>query len=175
MPTQPKRPAAAPLNWLLGGKRVTAASQISKILTAYYGLYQAVHILVNIRGTWILMSGSQLDFPAPPPPSGWPVEVIHFMIAIGVLDLMNAIASVFFVYAFFHRRPNAFWLGNLTLSISVYAFGLYTYWTYASNAWVAGNIWAYVFVSVTFIPILVLWCMYCYWGIRNELKFGKRA
>lgn len=150
---------------------VITISPLTKFLTGYYGLYQAVHILVNVRGTWLLASGVSLDFPAPPPQSGWPIEVVHFMIGIGILDLTNAVASLFFVYAYFKLQARCFWLGNLTLTVSVYAFFLYIYWTYASNAWVGGNQGAYLFVLFTFFPILILWCLYCYWGFRAKLNF----
>ena len=149
------------------------SSNAIRILTGYYGLYQAVHIIVNTRGTWLLTSGAELDFPAPPPSGGWPLEVVHLMVIIGILDLLNAIASLFFVRAYFKQEPTTFWLGNLTLTVSVYAFGLYVYWTYASGAWSGVGLWAYVFVAVTFLPILVLWCFFCYWGSRNELEFAK--
>jgi len=118
------------------------------------------------------MGNKPLDFPAPPPETGWPQEVIHLLVGIGVLDMLNAIAAVFFVYAYFRKKDWSFWLGNLTLTVSVYGFFLYVYWTYASGAWSDSNLAAYVFVLISFLPILLLWLFYGIWGIQNRLSYS---
>lgn len=141
---------------------------LARGLVVWYGLFQAVHVFVNTRGLEILLSGGVLDFPAPPPESGWPQEVVHLMVAIGALDLANAIAALVFVWGYFRKVIWRMWLGTLTTTVSVYAAGIYTYWTYASGAWSGDNVAIYVFVNGSFLPILILWGLSCYWGATGK-------
>ena len=53
-------------------------------LGSQYGLYQAVHIVENTRGLNILLSGVELDIPAPLPESGMSGEV-HLMLSLARL------------------------------------------------------------------------------------------
>ena len=136
-------------------------------LITWYALYQSIHVLVNTRGLWILISGRALDFPAPPPNGGWSADVVHLMVAIGVLDLVNAVAALVFVWGYFTKKDWHFWLGTLTTTVSVYAFGLYIYWTFASGAWTADNLPIYLVVNGGFLPISALWLVIASWGSKG--------
>ena len=139
-------------------------------MVAWYGLYQAAHVLVNARGLYILYSGATLDFPAPPPPSGWPAETIHMMVIIGWVDLIGAFLALLFVRGYLRRARWRMWLGTLTLTISIYAAVVCDYWTIASGAWTGPNVLAYVIVNAGFLPVLLLFGLFCGWGIRGVFR-----
>ena len=149
---------------------VSPDSKLVRALVAWYGLYQGTHVLVNTRGLYILHSGGVLDFPAPPPPSGWPAETIHMMVIIGWVDLAGAILALVFVRGHLRRAPWRMWLGTLTLTISVYAAIIYNYWTLASGAWTRENALAFAVVDVGFLPILLLFGIFCRWGMRGVIR-----
>jgi hypothetical protein len=144
--------------------------RLARGLVAWYGLYQAAHVVVNTRGLYILYSGAALDFPAPPPPSGWPAETINMMLGIGWADLLGAILTLVFVRGYLRRAPWRMWLGTLVLTISVYASVIYNYWTIASGAWTGPNWWAYLLVNGGFLPILLLFGLFCQWGLRGVFR-----
>jgi len=139
-----------------------------KSLVGWYGLYQLIHIGVNVRGLLQLARGG-IDFPALPPPGGWTAQVIHFMTGVASLDLLNAFLTLVFVVGYFRRARWRWWLGTLTLTISMYAALLFDYATLASGAWVRGNLGGYLFINVTFLPVVWLFGLVCVWGVRGEL------
>ncbi len=129
----------------------------TRLLAAWYGLYQAVHVPVNVRALFLLARGGALDFPAPPPSGGWSPDAVAFFTGMAALDLVNALLALVFVGGFLARRRWAAPLGLVTLTVSVYAALLFDYATYAAGAWHASGLWAYVFINVAFVPALVLY------------------
>jgi len=144
--------------------------RLPRALVAWYAVYQAAHILVNARGLYILYSGGVLDFPAPPPPTGWPAETIHMMVIIGWADLVGAFLTLLFARGYLRRARWRMWLGTLTLTISVYASVIFNYWTLASGAWTGRNAFAYGVVNVGFLPVLLLFYLFCQWGVRGVFR-----
>ncbi len=142
-------------------------SNSARMLIGYYGIFQFAHVIVNTRGLFLLYSGSPLDFPAPPPASGWPAETINFMIAIGWVDLMGAFLALVFVWAFFTVTKWRLWLGGVCLTISSYAAIVYAYWSIASDAW-QDNLFVYGFVNIAFLPIAYLFYLSCRWGLSGQ-------
>lgn len=144
-------------------------SAFAKFLVIWYGLFQAIHIFVNLRGVVQLAAGS-IDFPALPLPAGWSPQSIHFMNAIAWLDLFNAILTLVFVYGYFKRARWQLWLGTLTMTVSMYAAILFTYATVAAGAWTAENLSGYLFITLAFVPVVVLFCLYSFWAISGRLN-----
>ncbi len=143
--------------------------KLVKGLVAWYGLYQAIHIGVNLRGLFQLAHGG-IDFPALPPSGGWTPQVIHFFTGMASLDLLNAVLTLVFVLGYFRRARWRFWLGTLTLTVSMYAALLFDYATLASGSWTQANLGGYLFTNVTFLPVVVLFGLVCVWGLRGELR-----
>jgi len=137
--------------------------QLARALVGWYGLYQAVHILVNTRGLCRLYSGLPVGFPAPAPASGWPVEMVPLFIAIGWADLTGAFLTLVFVRGYFAKKPWQVWTGSVSLTISMYAAFIYNYCTLTSGAWAGANIFAYAFVDITFVPIALLFVLFGVW------------
>ena len=151
-----------------GSRALDPDGLVTRGLVVYLGLYQAVHILVNSRGLYLLLTGVPLDFPAPPPAGGWAPDVVHLMVAIGWTDLAGAVLSLVFVFAYFRRRPWRMWLGTVVLTIVVYATALYTYWPLASGAWSEANAPRYLFVEVATLPLLLLFALTGYWAFSGR-------
>jgi hypothetical protein len=129
-----------------------------KLLVAWYGSFQAVHIFINARGLLQLAQGS-IDFPALPPPGGWSLQAMHFLTAMASLDLLNAILTLAFVYGFFRQTRWHTWLGTLTLTVSMYAAMIFDYATWASGAW-TGHLPGYLFTNITFLPVILLFVLF---------------
>ena len=144
--------------------------RLTTMLVTWYGLYQATHVLVNVRGLSVLLSGGVLNFPVPPPPEGWSADTVHLMVAIGFADLAGAVLALVFVYGYFRRSPWGMWLGTVALTISIYAELLYLYWTLARGALTSGSVGAYLFINISFIPIAALFTLFVIWGISGRLQ-----
>jgi hypothetical protein len=89
------------------------------------------------------------------------------MVIIGWADLVGAFLALLFVRGYFRRARWRMWLGTVTLTISVYAAVLYNYWTIASGAWTHSNLLAYAVVNAGFVPVLLLFWLFCQWGARG--------
>ena len=150
-------------------------SRLVRSLVVWYGLYQLIHtcagagIGVNLRGLFQLARGG-IDFPALPPAAGWTAQVIHFFAGMAGLDLLNAVLTLVFVLGYFRQTRWRWWLGTLTLAISMYAAVLFDYATVASGAWTSANLPGYLFINVTFLPVVWLFGLVCVWGMRGELR-----
>jgi len=143
--------------------------KLVKTLVVWYGLYQLIHIGVNLRGLFQLARGG-IDFPALPPPGGWTPQAVHFFTGMASLDLLNAVLTLVFVIGYFRGARWRWWLGTLTLTVSMYAALLFDYATLASGAWTQGNLSGYLFINVTFLPVVGLFGLVCAWGLRGELQ-----
>ena len=143
--------------------------KLLKFLILWYGLYQFVHIFVNIRGLFLLFKG-KIDFPAPPPPNGWSPQALHFFTGIATLDLLNALLALLFVYGFF-RRTTWRWLSGISsLSISLYAALVFDYATIASGAWTPDNLFSYLFINITYLPVIALFFLMLARIVRKDIS-----
>ncbi len=136
-------------------KRLTA------LLVLWYGGYQAVHVVVNVRALVLLTQRQAIDVPAPPPPGGWHPQVLNFFTAMAGVDLVNALLTLLFVWGFFRRARWHRWLGTVTLTISMYAALVFDIATWMSGAWTSDQAFVYWFINVTFLPVVVLFFV---WG-----------
>jgi hypothetical protein len=61
----------------------------------------------------------------------------------------------------------------------VISFGLYQpgpiLSAYQAEAWVGENLWPYILINITYIPVIALWGMVYYWGVKSStiLQRGK--
>ncbi len=138
----------------------------ARLLVAWYGLYQLGHIGVNLRGLVRLGQGA-IDFPALPPPGGWHPQVLPFFIAMASLDILIACLSLVFVLGYFRKATWRLWLGTFTLSLSIYAAALFNLATYANGAWIGPNLAGYLFINLTFLPVVGLFALIVWWGIHG--------
>jgi hypothetical protein len=148
-------------------------NRLTRLLVTAFGLYQLGHILSNIRGAFIFFDTGQIDFPALPPPGGWSVDMMNVFIDMASMDSLNAVASLIFVWAYFKKKPWRLWLGTLTLTLSVYAAILFNLSAYQAGAWVGGNLWSYILINITYLPVLILCGMVYYWGAKSFVNHQR--
>jgi hypothetical protein len=127
-------------------------STFGKALVAYFGLIQTAHIVAILRAAWLLRTPGPFPFPAPPPVGGWTDQTLQFMMAMGAIDLVNALASLVFVWGFFKRTPWRLHLGIINLTVATYSALQFAYGTILSGAWGEHPI-AYFSMVLVYIPI----------------------
>lgn len=148
-------------------------NRLTRFLVIAFGLYQLGHLLSNIRGAFLFFNGGQIGFPALPPPGGWSGDMVNVFSDMAIMDSLNAIASLIFVWAYFKKKPWRLWLGTVTLTLSVYAAILFNLSAYQAGAWAGGNLWSYIFINLTYLPVLLLWGMVYDWGIKALTDTGR--
>lgn len=156
IPRAPKNPAVRE------STRLTPESIWGRLLVAWYGIYQAGHLLFN--SLYFLRQGAP---PFPPPTGGWLSQTAHFLNGMAAGGVLDAILSLVSVYGFFRRAPWRMWLGTLTLTISMYAAIVFTYGTMATGAW-SGNLPGYLWFYVPFIPVVVLFIFIGVWAAQGK-------
>lgn len=126
-------------------------------LVAWYGLYQAGHLVFNLR---YLFDPGVLPFPAPA--EGWSAQLVHFLNGMAAIDTLNAALALVFVYGYFARARWHGWLGTLTLTVSMYAAAVFTYGTVAVGAWTS-QLGGYLPLYLLFLPVVAL---FVWWSAR---------
>ena len=140
---------------------------MSRALVAWYGVFQAAHLLLNARYQLVPFS-ARPPLPFAPPPEGWLPQTVAFLTGMAVADLVNAALSLLFVAGFFRRARWIVWLGTLTLTVSVYAAVAFTWGAVVAGAPALGV--SYLWVNVPFIPVVVLFVAWSYWVTRGKLR-----
>ncbi len=142
--------------------------RLTQLLVVCFGLYQLGHMLSNFVAAYLYATQGVISFPALPPPGGWSQDMVHVYIDMASMDTLNAIASLVFVWAYFKARPWHLWLGTVTLTLSFYAGILFNLTAYQAGAWLGDNLWLYLFINITYIPIAVLWAQVMYQGYKRR-------
>lgn len=138
-------------------------SRTTHALVAWYGLYQLGHFFLN--GAYLLDPGEP---PFNPPPEGWLPQTVSFLGGIAFADWLNTIATFGFVLGYFRGRHWVPWLGTLTLTISNYAALIFVWGTVASGAKGLGV--PYLWVTLPFVPVVLLFGLWCFWGASGRLQ-----
>lgn len=128
----------------------------TKILIAYYGLLQSVHLWVLIRAGAILMVENQHPFPILPPPGGWSPQTMPFLVGLGITDSVGILLGVVFAYQFFANRRLNRRMGVISLTIFITGAIVFGIGTVFAGAWAAHPL-AYSVMAVLFIPTPVLY------------------
>ena len=142
--------------------------RLTQFLVVCFALYQLGHLLSNIRAAFVWFSAGEVAFPAVPPPGGWSVDMVHVFMDMATMDSINAVVSLVFVWAFFRGKSWALWLGTITTTLSFYAAILFNLSAYQAGAWVGPNLWVYLFINITYVPIALLWGKVIYLGYKNR-------
>ncbi len=143
--------------------------KVLSALVAWYALYQAVHLVVNGRALFLLLGQRRIGFPALPPPGGWSAQVVDFFVGMAALDTLNAALTLLFAWGFFRSRPWAAPLGWVVLTVSVYAALVFDYATWAAGAWQGAALGGYLFINVTFLPVVALYIVWWRRGLRETV------
>ena len=138
---------------------INPRSRWTQGLVVWYGLFQTGHLIVN--AIYLVRPGTP---PFPPPPGGWSAQLVGFLNGIAAADFVNAAFALGFVYGYFRRTRWWFWLGTLTLTISVYAAVVFTIGTVAIGAWSNHLLQYVVLLYVPFLPVVVLFALLPFWN-----------
>ena len=139
----------------------------NRFLVLSFGLYQLCHILFNIRAGVILARSGVVSFPALPPPGGWSPDMLYVYTDMAIMDTLNALASLIFVWGFFQHKSWHIWLGTITVTLSLYAAILFNLTAFQAGAWAGDNLGAYLFINITYLPVFVLWVIVMVQGYRT--------
>ena len=93
---------------------------------------------------------------------------VSFINGIVFADWVNSVLSLLFAWGFFRAKPWAAWLGTLTLTVSMYAAIVFLWGAQASGAQGLGV--PYLWVNAPFLPVVVLFVAWCYWGATGQLR-----
>ncbi len=145
-------------------------NRFTKFLVASFALYQTGHLVSNIIGAFTFFGKGEMPFPALPPPGGFDPHLVNSYIDMAVMDSLNAAASLVFVWGYFRHKPWRLWLGTITLTLSVYAAVLFNLTTFQAGAWMGDNLWKYVFINITYLPVLVLFVLVLRWGYQSAVN-----
>lgn len=157
----PLRPPVDP-HTVEEARLLTVQGRTARGLVAWYALFQLVHFFFN--GFYLLNPGEP---PFHPPPEGWHPQTVAFINGMAFVDWVNSALTLLFAWGFFRRRPWAAWLGTLTLTVSMYAAVLFIWGAEASGAQGLGI--PYLWVNLPFLPVVVLFAAWCYWGATGRL------
>ena len=144
--------------------------RLTKFLVLAFGLYQVGHLLSNLRGAFVFFGRGQLPFPALPPPDGFDPQLVSAYLDMAVMDSINAVVSLLFVWGYFTHKPWRLWLGSITLTLSVYAGILFNLTAYQAGAWTSENLTAYLLINITYLPVMVLWIQVLRWSFNYLRK-----
>lgn len=138
----------------------------SKALVAYFGLFQAGHLVLNARYQLVPFDlGPPLPFASPP--GGWAPQIVYFTTGMAVADLINAAFSLVFVVGFLGRAPWYPWLGTVTLTVAAYAAFAFTWGMVAAGAPALGA--EYAWVNIPTIPVLLLFIVWSRWAVTGRV------
>ncbi len=142
-----------------------------KYLAGYYGILQTVHLLLLARAGLYLMSTGTVPFPALPPANGWSVQVIPFLLGMGVLDGAAAGLGIFSAISLFGKKRFDYRFWMLSLGIALTSGLIFTAGTLTSGAWNYHPA-AYILLVIFFSPLFPLFCK-IFRIIGNEMKFSQ--
>jgi len=127
-----------------------------KVLIAYYGFLQSLHLLALIRAGFMLLQGEPAPFPILPPPGGWQEQTMPFMLGLAGMDVLGIFLGTFYSYQTISTRKHHRLLGILSLTIYISGTVIFAAGTFPSGAW-ATHPFAYWAMVILFAPAPILY------------------
>lgn len=121
-------------------------------LTFYYGLLQIAHLIVLGYGLLYYLRTRTIGFPAPPPPGGWDVQAVHFLLGNGVLDALIGFLALFYVSRFLRGQEGWQLIGIICVTASICSGGFFVIGTVLSGAWISNPL-NYFGLVIVFAPV----------------------
>jgi hypothetical protein len=140
-------------------------TRVFRWLVAYYGVLQAVHLIVLGFGLVQYIRCGTIGFPAPAPPAGWSDHAEAFLLGNGFLDAIIGGAALVYVIAFFKKEPWSGILGIGCLTASLCSGVFFVFGTVVSGAWSAHPV-NYITLLLVFTPIVLLFLL----TVRSALR-----
>lgn len=127
-----------------------------KVLIAYYGILQSLHLLVLIRAGYMLLQGEPAPFPILPPPGGWEEQTMPFMLGLAGMDVLGIFLGIFYSYQTISISKHHRLLGIISLTIFISGAIIFAAGTFPSGAW-ASHPFAYGAMVTLFTPVPILY------------------
>lgn len=142
-------------------------ARIVKWLIGYFGFFQTVHVLVNIRALARFHRGAE-TFPANPSAGGWADETRATFRGMASIDTVAGLLALAFVIN--HRRNGKLWpwLGTVSLTLANYSAVLYAFPTREAGAWREHPV-SYLGLYIAYLPIVVLSVLFVWWEVHDDL------
>lgn len=139
-------------------------------LVGYVALWQAIHVVVNVRAL-LRIDATGGTFPAPPPGGGWADSTLAVFVGMGALDAVAALLTLAFAIAYVRDGPSWPLLGTVALTVANYSAILFVFPTWVAGAWTAHPV-VYWGLYASFVPIWALTALFAWWGYRGVL-YGR--
>ncbi|MGE5352827.1 MAG: hypothetical protein ACM3P0_12140 [Acidobacteriota bacterium] len=130
-------------------------SSFIRFLVIWYAVFQMAHLTFLLRAAQLFIQYKIFVFPASPPAGGWHWQAGNFLIGMGVMDGLNILLTLAFVWGYFAHSRWRLFAGLLNLSVMMYSAVVFAIGTIADGAW-GPNIIEYVAMAVAFTPVVVL-------------------
>ena len=127
-----------------------------KVLIAYYGFLQSLHLLALIRAGFMLLQGEPAPFPILPPPDGWQEQTMPFMLGLAGMDVLGIFLGIFYSYQTISTRKHHRLLCILSLTIFISGAVIFAAGTFPSGAWAAHPLSYWIMVTL-FAPVPYLY------------------
>lgn len=150
-------------------------SSLIRFLVIWYAVFQLAHLTFLLRAAQFLVQYKVFIFPAPPPAGGWHWQAGNFLIAMGIMDALNIILALVFVWGYFANSRWRLIAGLLNLSMMMYSAAVFAIGTIADGAWMP-NILEYSAMTLTFIPVVLLFFELLIMGLKGRFyeAYGDR-
>lgn len=129
---------------------------VFRTLVYYYGVLQLFHLIALIIAAQTYLANNYISLLAPPPEPGWTNQAVDFFLAMGAIDGLNAVLSIYFVKLFTQKSNKSHYLGLIVISLSFYSAILYILPVVTSGAFLL-NLKFYIFLVILFFPVIILY------------------
>jgi hypothetical protein len=144
-------------------------NRFAKTLIVYFGILEIAHLTALVWAGIIFIRTGLIGFPAPAPIGGWTTQAQYFLLANGIIDLINTFIAFVFVITYFRGKSWCWWLGVICMALSTYSAVLYIIGTGTAGAWQAQPI-GYLIVSIVFVPMVFLGLLMGYWIVSGKIR-----
>jgi len=127
-------------------------------LIAYDAFLQVAHLCAMLWSLHLYRQQGEITFLAAPPSGGWSGQSESFLLALGAVDFLNALLTLFFAFGYLARRH--WWprTGLVALTISITSALVYGLATGMSGAWLEHPL-DYILLVALFLPLIPLFFM----------------
>ena len=127
-----------------------------KILIAYYGFLQGLHLLTLARAGYYMFFLDIVPFPILPPPTGWMPQTMPFMLGLAGMDIVGIVLAFILVFQKLMQNKLRPVIGLISLTIFISGAIVFAVGTLPSGAWAAHPL-SYVSMVLLFTPTLPLY------------------
>lgn len=142
-------------------------SSFIRLLVIWYAVFQMAHLALLLRAAQLFIQNKIFVFPAAPPQGGWNWQAGNFLIGMGVVDTLNILLTMVFIWGYFANSRWRLLIGLLNLSVMMYSAAVFAIATIADGAWMA-HIIEYSAMTLAFLPVIFLFFELLILGLKGR-------